>query len=79
MVSAEWGDWLLVTPVYPLQRGHDEYPSATADRGRDVGFWEITAPLRGPGCFYDARPLVKTKIIFFSASVSSLPRGTERG
>src|SRR5437764_14062500 len=31
MVSEEWGDWLLVTPVYPLRRGHDEYPLAGAD------------------------------------------------
>src|SRR5262249_16972741 len=26
------GAWLLVTPVYPLRRGHDEYPTAAADR-----------------------------------------------
>src|SRR5215831_15844052 len=38
MVSEERGDWLLVTPVYPLRRGHDEYPGAAADGGRDVGF-----------------------------------------
>src|SRR5262249_13507339 len=35
MVSAEWSAWLLVTPVYPLRRGHDEYPGAAADRPRD--------------------------------------------
>src|SRR6266508_5980994 len=34
MVSEEWGYWLLVTPVYPLRRGHDEYPGAAPDRGR---------------------------------------------
>jgi hypothetical protein len=27
------GNWLLVTPVYLTQRGHDEYPCAAADRG----------------------------------------------
>jgi len=37
MVSEEWGNWLLVTPVYPLRRGHDEYPTAEADRGRHSG------------------------------------------
>src|SRR5262249_9144632 len=31
MVSEEWGNWLLVTPVYPLRRGHDEYPAVAAD------------------------------------------------
>src|SRR5262249_17046276 len=31
------GDWLLVTPVYPLRRGHDEYPAVAADAGRHPG------------------------------------------
>src|SRR5262249_7884719 len=34
MVSEEWGAWLLVTPVYPLRRGHDEYPVVAADPRR---------------------------------------------
>src|SRR5262249_48155460 len=31
-------DWLLVTPVYLLRRGHDEYPGAASDRDRNTGF-----------------------------------------
>jgi hypothetical protein len=43
MVSKEWGDWLLVTPVYPSQRGHDEYPGAA-----DVTM-NVKAPLPDEG------------------------------
>src|SRR5438552_3597896 len=43
MVSEYEGDWLLVTPVYPMRRGHDEYPGAAADRGRDHGMRDYTA------------------------------------
>ena len=28
MVSEEWDNWPLVTPVYPLRRGHDEWTGA---------------------------------------------------
>jgi hypothetical protein len=44
------GDWLLVTPVYPLRRGHDEYPVAAADGGREAGFAEQNVSLRGRRC-----------------------------
>jgi hypothetical protein len=49
MVSEEWVDWLLVTPVYPLRRGHDEYPPAEADRGRHFGFARFKVFPGGPG------------------------------
>jgi tetratricopeptide (TPR) repeat protein len=29
-----------------MRRGHDEYPGAATDRGRDVRFWEFIAPTR---------------------------------
>src|SRR5262245_34047953 len=31
MVSEYEGNWLLVTPVYPLRRGHGEYPAVARD------------------------------------------------
>ena len=48
-------------------RVHAE-PSAAADRGRDVGFWDFIAPSRGPGCFYDAVSFVKGLLPRFSVN-----------
>src|SRR5215831_5537222 len=37
MAPAEGGDGLLGTPLYPLGRGQDPYPTAAAGGGEDAG------------------------------------------
>jgi hypothetical protein len=39
--------WQL--PAYPLNRGHDDYPTAEADRGRHPGFMSFNVIAGGPG------------------------------
>jgi hypothetical protein len=48
MVSEERVDWLLVTPVYPLRRGHDEYPGDAVDGQLGLFGDRTKGPLVGP-------------------------------